>query len=515
MQSNLTLIGFGVIGVESLHTLVKKIDKKKKIKISIIEKDLKNIPGGIAYSKKNSKFGFFNNPLRLSHPSFISWIKNKKNILRLVDFINNNPSYSLKGWLIRNYNNLMKKKSLKEIYFPRLIYSFFLEDKIKDIIQILRKKKIQVFFYNGNTNKINFEKNKIKLLSNSAFKAFKIQVRNNELEILGINKKYKFLSTNKILIGNGLLPPKKIHINQKIVNNKYIWDFYSEGGTSNLLKKINQVKKRKKKIIVTFIGNKAGLLETTLQLKKLINDEGFDITINVISKKFSSLNKASFSKNFDSYKLRVFTNSRIKKIKVANEILFLLKKEFHVGVLNRFNKYDIWTTILKKNILNSSISKLSLSEKKNYNLTIFPKIRNLTRFTYPGTVSAKEFLEKKRRIKVIKGKCVSITKLKNIIYVKTNTKKTIKSDIVVNVSGPVDLNNLNTESKFIKNIKNFEGKFDKRGFLTDRNFMLSKQIFMPGILAYNFNPLRQTIIKAITNNSRKTINFLLKGNNLN
>ena len=31
MQSNLTLIGFGVIGVESLHALVKKINKKKKI----------------------------------------------------------------------------------------------------------------------------------------------------------------------------------------------------------------------------------------------------------------------------------------------------------------------------------------------------------------------------------------------------------------------------------------------------------------------------------------------------
>ena len=61
MQSNLTLIGFGVIGVESLHTFVKKITKKKKFKILVIEKDIKNIPGGVAYSKTSSKFGFFNN----------------------------------------------------------------------------------------------------------------------------------------------------------------------------------------------------------------------------------------------------------------------------------------------------------------------------------------------------------------------------------------------------------------------------------------------------------------------
>ena len=78
MQSNLTLIGFGVIGVESLHALVKKINKKKKFKIIVIEKDIRNIPGGVAYSKKNSKFGFFNNPVRLSHPSFISWLNKKK-----------------------------------------------------------------------------------------------------------------------------------------------------------------------------------------------------------------------------------------------------------------------------------------------------------------------------------------------------------------------------------------------------------------------------------------------------
>ena len=95
-----------------------------------------------------------------------------------------------------------------------------------------------------------------------------------------------------------------------------------------------------------------------------------------------------------------------------------------------------------------------------------------------------------------------------------DTKKQIESDIVVNVSGPVDLQSLNNEKKLIKIIKNLEGKFDKRGFLTDRNFMLSNKIFMPGTLAYNFNPLRQTIIKAVTNNSRKAINFLLKENNL-
>ena len=58
MNSKLTIVGFGVIGVESLYALVKNINKNKKIKISVIEKNLYNIPGGTAYSKKSSKFGF-------------------------------------------------------------------------------------------------------------------------------------------------------------------------------------------------------------------------------------------------------------------------------------------------------------------------------------------------------------------------------------------------------------------------------------------------------------------------
>jgi hypothetical protein len=43
-------------------------------------------------------------------------------------------------------------------------------------------------------------------------------------------------------------------------------------------------------------------------------------------------------------------------------------------------------------------NKLNENEKKIYNLYIFPKIRNITRYTYPDTVSAKNRLEKKIRL---------------------------------------------------------------------------------------------------------------------
>jgi hypothetical protein len=51
MLFDLTIIGFGVIGVQTLNGIKKILVKRKhvnqnKIKIAIVEKNLKNIPGG-------------------------------------------------------------------------------------------------------------------------------------------------------------------------------------------------------------------------------------------------------------------------------------------------------------------------------------------------------------------------------------------------------------------------------------------------------------------------------------
>ena len=97
MLFDLTIIGFGVIGVQTLNGIKKILVKRKylnqnKIKIAIVEKNLKNIPGGVAYSKESSKFGYFNNPLRLSHPEFIQWFNLKKNKERLINFAKKNSS---------------------------------------------------------------------------------------------------------------------------------------------------------------------------------------------------------------------------------------------------------------------------------------------------------------------------------------------------------------------------------------------------------------------------------------
>ena len=42
----------------------------------------------------------------------------------LKKFIKQNKSYELEKWLKSN-QKFLKKKELKEVYFPRLVYSFF------------------------------------------------------------------------------------------------------------------------------------------------------------------------------------------------------------------------------------------------------------------------------------------------------------------------------------------------------------------------------------------------------
>ena len=108
-----------------------------------------------------------------------------------------------------------------------------------------------------------------------------------------------------------------------------------------------------------------------------------------------TLEKAELTKNYNSYKFKFLTESKISKIKKSDEILSLIKNEFKNGIKKKYNKYDVWTLILKKKILDKCIKKLNEYEKKVYNNKIFSKLRNLTRYTYPETVEAKRRLEKR------------------------------------------------------------------------------------------------------------------------
>ena len=68
-------------------------------------------------------------------------------------------------------------------------------------------------------------------------------------------------------------------------------------------------------------------------------------------KKYSNTSKAEQSKNFILFKFKYLIKNKINKIKKADQILELLKKEFKNAKLNGFNKYDVWTNVLNNKIM--------------------------------------------------------------------------------------------------------------------------------------------------------------------
>ena len=307
-----------------------------------------------------------------------------------------------------------------------------------------------------------------------------------------------------------MVPPRNIPIKEYQKNSNYIWDFYSKGGTSNLKKKISLLLKHKNNLDIIFIGNKAGLLENLIELRNLILIKKKNINLCTISNSSSSLEKAELSKKYQKYKLFYFTNENIKKINKADKILKYLILEFSKALEKKFNKYDVWTKILSKKLLNKCYDNLPEKEKSHYNNIIFPKIRNLTRYTFPETVSAMYQLKHSKNLKNIKGIVKNIIKKSEHIYVETNTGYKIKGDILVNVSGPAKIDQVEKEDDLIFSLKKISKNHNTTGFNVDKNFLLKNSIFLPGVISNNFNPYRQTIIKAITNNVKKVCKIIIK-----
>ena len=80
-------IGGGITGLETIISTFDNIEKelkkskikRKKLKykkfiFAIIDKNSENIPGGVAYGFKASRYGYFNNPIRLSPKKFTNWL---------------------------------------------------------------------------------------------------------------------------------------------------------------------------------------------------------------------------------------------------------------------------------------------------------------------------------------------------------------------------------------------------------------------------------------------------------
>ena len=92
-----------------------------------------------------------------------------------------------------------------------------------------------------------------------------------------------------------------------------------------------------------------------------------------------------------------------------------------------------------------------------------------------------------------------------MVYTKNSRK--ILYDTIINVSGPINLDSI-TKFSFIFRKNNVN--YNYRGFIADNNFSIAKNLYAPGTISSNFNPNRLTIIRAVTENSHRAVNHLLR-----
>ena len=519
-----TSIGGGISGIETLINIVQNLKKhkfkrkkKKIIKLAIIDKKPENIPGGVAYGFDNSQYGFFNNPIRLSPLSFTNWVKHKNNKIKIINYLDKYGGYTGKKW-IKNNKNIFNKnndKYFQELYLPRVSANFWMEIKLVNLFKIIEK-------FNKNSQisiKINFFAGEVIDVSrNKGYKTIKF--KNNKCFELGYLiknsslKKFYFYKTGKIFknikslsqsIGIGLMPPKQIASIKAKKNKNYIWDFYDEGSTSGLLRKIKEIDNSLIKIY--FIGYKAGLLESLPELLENIKMIKSKIKIYCSSKNLKTIQMAEHSLNKKKYKLIFLSDENIKKINTAKKLYENINKELDLKSASSHNKYDIWTEILKNNIISYCLKNLSKKEKNKYDNYYHAKIRNNTRFTYPETILAREELIKKKHLISRKEKVNKIDFIDNklVVYSENQYKKKnhYNCDLVVNVSGPMSVNKIKNEIPLLNSLKKKGAQYTSNGFLVNKNFEIKgfKDTFAPGTIAVGFNPERKTIINAILKNS--------------
>jgi len=524
-------IGGGITGIETIisafKSIQRKIKKNKKIKnrkitFIIIDKNPENIPGGVAYGFKNSQFGYFNNPIRLTPFEFTKWLTKKENKKKIIEYLNLFGGYTGKEWIKKNTNILYssKIKNINELYIPRAITNLWMEEKLLWLISELKKKnkkskiKFEIQFLKGEVvaiQKLKGHYNKI-IFKNNYYEILKYKIKKNSFKQINFKKerigKQPVISITQN-IGLGLPPPKQLATKKAKNNEYYIWDFYSEGSTSKLIKKILILKERKKKIKIYFIGYKAGLLESLPELQEVIKRKKINIEIICSSRDLTSIQEAKPSSNKKKYILQVLKKNKLSIINTAEKLYLSIIKEFELSLLLGYKKYDAWTCILNEKILDKCINQFSDNEKRKYFDFFFNKLRNITRFTYPETIIAREKLLKLKILKTNKETVQKIDFLRgNLIVLTKNERKKInkyKCDIVVNVSGPLNVETLKNEIPLIQSLKKNGSKSLSGGFIVNNYFKINQtnNIFTPGILARGFNPERKTIIKAILENSQK------------
>ena len=191
-------IGGGVIGFNTTERIISKIIRNNNLEnryfnFAIIDKEIKNIEGGTAYNPNLSKYGYFNNPNRLSPKSFIDYVKSKKFKKELKYYLDKQTGYVNRNWKNKYIDILSNKKNhdFDELYLPRASFGLWQKNRILQLLSDVKifnnnnknNTKINLYFYEGEVNQILEEKKILKLFFKNNYSEYQIKKNIEDLNL--------------------------------------------------------------------------------------------------------------------------------------------------------------------------------------------------------------------------------------------------------------------------------------------------------------------------------------------
>ncbi len=534
---NFTSIGAGVGGTEAtiaaLYSVIENLRIQKaegknvagqSYSYALVDESAENIPGGVGFGREMSHFGDFNNPIRLSPNDFVGWVLNNKTLIS--SYIEQYGGLKGQKWLDTYGSQLeqaLTASDISELYLPRAVFGYFMEERLLDVMDVASKAEaelgiiIKVDFWQGVANGY---------MPSMDGKGGTFTFGDEGLERLELVRtgqtfpKLRFeatgerqetgLETERANISLGIAPPQQLATTAAQENQNYLWDFYAEGGTQKLLERIRAVQtdNPERQVTIHFLGSMAGLLESLPELEAMRDAGTINVKLISSSSKAETLQKAEFTAGKPAYQLAHFTLANASQFSSADAVLDGVREEFKRAKESGYGAYDAWTPILMGGVLNTIISKLSDNERERYDSSIHPKLREISRFTNPETVLAKESLESKGVLVMRSGeRATGIEERNGQLVVKIDKDTGVAenmADIVVNVSGPLSPDKLTNISPLIRALSEAGAEIAQTGIKVDDGFQVKgvRGISLSGTLAEGYNPNRQTIINAILNNAR-------------
>jgi uncharacterized NAD(P)/FAD-binding protein YdhS len=514
-------VGGGVGNIFCVSAMVKNLAVRAKSnaiplpkqKLIIIDRG-GNFGGGIPWGKDAHLSYMLNSPPRINEPreELEKWISN--NLEQIRNYLTDNAGKVGRDWLAKN-ENLLINRNFNEVYFPRRIYGFFLEEQLYQAIETAEKSllyyglEIEIQLVKATVQEIYINADLTKQIVLKDSQGYEVKCsRSSEGNYF---PKIFFQEGQKIshippaaqvCLSIGILPSPKLNISSS--NNHYVGNLYAKDKLNWLKQELWRIhKKYDREVTLVFLGSSATFLDSLLEIE---SDESILKVLRIIalSKQGQTRQAAIISPDLPPYKPE-FLNQEFKSI---SSLIAALKQEYTTALAQGYKSYDVWYNCL--GIFQNKLIQLKNNYPQEFAIyleTGFTEVRKLTNFTNPETIAVKERLEKRGILYLEKAKLEKIKFTESgeqitLTFPSDAGIKEFTADILINSMGEDKFINFVQSNSLMQSLLNCGVKLNEsqNGFLTDKNQHAGQGIYLIGRIAFGNHhelALRYTHLKSI------------------